>query len=299
MNGATSRAEPTRAPGIATLYVIAAALGFSTITILTVLATREGTPLLTVLVGRYVSTTLVLLPVVGGAAAFRIGRGRVTRLVAIGGSLQAAIALLSLSALAFIPAATMVFLFYTYPAWVAVLAVARGSERIGRARATAMLISFTGIAVMVGMPGADEINPLGAALALTSALVYAIYIPILDALQRGSKPEVATFHVSLGALALLMVVGVVRAELTVDVPPVSWVAMLALGVVSTAASFALFLRGLHALGPVRTSIVSTAEPFFAAILAALVLDQPITLPTALGGALIATAVVMLQRNGER
>jgi len=39
-----------------------------------------------------------------------------------------------------------------------------------------------------------------------------------------------------------------------------------------------------------------AEPFFAAILAAMVLGQPITFPTTIGGALIAAAVIMLQRG---
>jgi drug/metabolite transporter (DMT)-like permease len=87
-----------------------------------------------------------------------------------------------------------------------------------------------------------------------------------------------------------------RGELALQQTAVSWASMLALGLISTAASFALFLRGLAALGAVRTSIVSTAEPFFAALLAALVLDQPIALPTALGGALIAAAVVILQRG---
>jgi drug/metabolite transporter (DMT)-like permease len=217
-------------------------------------------------------------------------------LIVIGGSMQAAIALLSLSALAYIPAATLVFLFYTYPAWIALFAVLRGTEKVGRARRIALLVSFAGIAVMVGMPGAREINSLGVALALGTALLYAIYIPILGSLQRGSKPEVATFYVSFGALLVFLVLGLARRELDLDAPAVSWASMVALGVISTAASFALFLRGLSSLGPVRASIVATAEPFFAAILAALVLGQPIALPTAIGGALIAVAVVLLHRG---
>jgi drug/metabolite transporter (DMT)-like permease len=60
-------------------------------------------------------------------------------------------------------------------------------------------------------------------------------------------------------------------------------------------AFILFLRGLAVLGPVRTAIVSTAEPFFTAALAAPVLGQPITVRTVVGGVLIAAAVVLLQR----
>jgi len=45
---------------------------------------------------------------------------------------------------------------------------------------------------------------------------------------------------------------------------------------------------------VRTAIISTAEPLWAALLGWLVLSQPVTLGTAVGGACIAAAVVLLQ-----
>jgi drug/metabolite transporter (DMT)-like permease len=64
--------------------------------------------------------------------------------------------------------------------------------------------------------------------------------------------------------------------------------------VCTALAFIAFLRGLGVLGPVRTAIVSTVEPFFTALLGAAVLGQPLTPPMLAGGALIAAAVVLLQ-----
>jgi drug/metabolite transporter (DMT)-like permease len=48
------------------------------------------------------------------------------------------------------------------------------------------------------------------------------------------------------------------------------------------------------LGPVRTAIVSTVEPFFTALMGAWLLDQPLTFTTLVGGALIAAAVILLQ-----
>jgi drug/metabolite transporter (DMT)-like permease len=47
---------------------------------------------------------------------------------------------------------------------------------------------------------------------------------------------------------------------------------------------------------VSAAIVTTAEPFFVAILAALVLGQPLTPQTVIGGSLIAIAVLVLQRR---
>jgi drug/metabolite transporter (DMT)-like permease len=64
-------------------------------------------------------------------------------------------------------------------------------------------------------------------------------------------------------------------------------------VVCTVVAFLLFLRGLAAIGPVRTAIVSTVEPFWAALLASAVLAQPLAARTMTGGILVAAAVIIL------
>lgn len=292
---AGERAPVALGAGPATLAVVGAAFGFATIAIATVLATRAGTPLVTLLLGRYVVGALALLPIVGSVAALRIGRRRFLQLLVAGGIGQGMVATLSLSALAYIPAASLVFLFYTFPAWVAIFARIRGTERIGPRRVVALTIALAGIVTMVGLPGSAALHPTGVALGLAGALAYGIYVPMLGHIQRGVAAPVSTFLVSVGVAILLLVAGLIRGDLAAPLPAVAWWSMLWLGVVSTAAAFILFLRGLATLGPVRTSIVSTAEPFFVAILGALLLDQPITLPVLTGGAFIALAVLLLQR----
>jgi drug/metabolite transporter (DMT)-like permease len=59
------------------------------------------------------------------------------------------------------------------------------------------------------------------------------------------------------------------------------------------------MAGLHVLGPVRTSIISTVEPFFTAILGAAILEQALSLAVIAGGALIAVAVIILEQNSVR
>ena len=70
--------------------------------------------------------------------------------------------------------------------------------------------------------------------------------------------------------------------------------MLILAVVSTVLAFLAFLRGLAEIGPVRTAIVSTIEPFWTALLGSVVLGQQIGTRTLAGGLLIAAAVILLQ-----
>jgi drug/metabolite transporter (DMT)-like permease len=289
---ATSRAA-------ATLSLIGAAFGFSTISIFTSLLTNAGTPLLAAMAGRYVFASLVLIPTAGGFAAMRLPLRRILGLSGIGGMGQALIAFLSLSALVYIPAAMLVFLFYTFPAFVALRAVITRSERLTGRRLFSLALSFAGVGVMVGWPGADAVHPLGAGLALAAAVVYALFIPLIDKLRAGIGAVVSTAWVAIGALVIFLVATLAAGQFVLPTDPLSWVWLIGLGTLSTAIAFTLFLHGLQALGPVSAAIITTAEPFFVAILAALLLDQPITPQTIAGGSLIAVAVLILQLSARR
>ena len=287
---------PNRA--LATLSLIGAAFGFSTIAIFTTLLDNAGTSLLTAMLGRYVVASMVLIPGAGGFAAMRLPRTRIVQLAGVGGAGQAIIAFLSLSALQYIPAAMLVFLFYTFPAWVALRAVLLRTERLSGTRLFSLLLSFAGVGVMVGWPGSEAVHPLGAGLALTAAVVYALFIPLIDRLRTGVGAVVATAWVAIGATVIFLVAALVMRELTIPTGIPSWLYIIGLGTLSTAVAFTLFLRGLQVVGPVTAAIVTTAEPFFVASLAALFLDQPIQLQTVVGGTLIAIAVLLLQRGSR-
>ncbi|MGQ0538841.1 MAG: DMT family transporter [Gemmatimonadaceae bacterium] len=293
--GTADRAGAARA----TLLVIASAACFSTIAILVTLALRAGAPLLTVLAGRFVFAAAALLPVAGVASLGMTPAGSRLALVALAGPLQAILVFCGMLSLRWLPAATLVILFYTYPAWLALIGAWRGTERITTVPAVALGISLTGVVVMIGAPGPGSTHPAGATLALTSALLFAVYVAAIDRVQTRLAPTVTAFWVSLGAGSAFLIAAAVSRRLVLTVAPAVWGYMIALGVLSTALGFALFFSGLRTLGPVRTAIVSTSEPFWAALLGWLLLAQPITAATAGGGLLIAAAVVILTRNKEQ
>jgi drug/metabolite transporter (DMT)-like permease len=278
----------------ATLLVLFSACCFGSIPILITLATRSGARLVDVLAWRYLVAAVLLVVVSGGLARVTTPGRRAWPVLVLAGGGQAAIAFVSLSALRYIPAATLTFLFYTYPAWVAVIGVLRGSERVTGRRALALALSLAGIALMVGTPGAGGLHPLGALLALSSALLYAAYIPMIDALGRGMPAAVTSTYATTGAAAVLVVVALAQGGLAVRFAPIGWMAVLVLAVVSTVLAFLAFLRGLAEIGPVRTAIVSTVEPFWTALLGSIVLGQQLGARTLAGGLLIASAVILLQ-----
>ena len=288
--GAPSSPSTTRA----TIHILLAALGFGAISIFTVVATqRGGATLLSVLAWRYLLATLALIVLSRGVAPLRIPPRRALAILLLGGGGQTLIALLALSALRFIPASTLGFLFYTFPAWVALFGLVRRTERLDARRAIALLLALAGIAVMVGVPGGSVGSLTGVLMALASAVAYALYIPLLERLQKGITPAAASAYICTGASVLLVSIGVTLGAFQTNMSTKAWGAILGLALVSTTAAFVLFLKGLAVLGPLRSAIISTVEPFFTAILAAAVLSQPLTASTVAGGAMVATAVVLL------
>ena len=293
-----------RGAAAGTALVALSACCFGSITILVSLAIRAGAPLLSVLAWRFLLGAAMLIVLAGGIGALRAAHGRYARLIILGGGGQATIAFTSLYALRFIPIATLVFLFYTYPAWIALFAVLRGAERVGPIKVAAIVLSLGGIGLMVGAPSTGTLNPVGVILALAAALMYAFYVPILGRLGGDAPSRVVASLVAVGGgiafvavgLGAALLPGVPREELTLTfaLAPTAWTMIATLAIVSTALAFVAFLSGLAVLGPVRTAIVSTIEPFWASLLGAIVLHQPLGWPTLAGGAAIAGAVLMLQ-----
>jgi len=280
------------------LFVAASACGFASIPIWVTLATRSGTPLIEVLIGRYGIATILLGSLAWLTGTRRWQRGGL-RVLAVVGVLQALVAYSSLAALQFIPAATLSFLFYTYPAWVAIIARVRHSEPLTRPRLIALTLSLLGVLVMVGSPSAAALHPYGVLLALASAVIYAVYVPLVGEMQRGLTPPTTAAFMAGGAAIVFLVAKLLVFGPVFHYTPIAVVSSAGLAIVATTIAFMLFLRGLAIIGPVRTAIISTIEPFCTALLGASFLGQPLTRSTLMGGALIAAAVVLLQLAGRR
>lgn len=289
----------------ATALVLLSAVSFGSISILTVFAVREGMAILNIVFWRFLFGAIVLFAIAYGSvrAHWRAGIG----LFAIGGLIQAVCTYISLSALRFVPVSVVAFLFFTYPAWLALTGAARGTDPLTPRRGGILLLAMTGVALMIGIPGvgaSTHLNPVGIGLGLAAAVLYSTYLPIVNHLQRAMPPIAASFYIILGALLTFFLAGVVAsrpwskgaAELgALAAPPTeaAWVYVLLLAIVSTVIAFLALLGGLRVLGAARTSIIATAEPFFTTLLAVLLLGERLRWTTLLGGACIAAAVVAI------
>ena len=282
----------------ATVLIVLSAISFGSISVLTVLVTAAGVPLLTAMAWRYVLGAALLAVAARPWQLRSVPKQRVVQLLVIGGCGQALITYLSLHALEYISVGPLAFLFYTYPAWVALLAAIRKTEKLTPIRAVALTLALAGVTIMVGVP-AEKLNPIGVMLALGSALLYSAYLPALEHVQQGIPALIATFLLVVGAAITFVIASLLVGDLYLPAGIVVWSEIFLLALVATVIAFLTLIKGLAVLGPVRTAIVATVEPFFTATLGVLVLGNQLSAATIIGGILIAGAVLLIQLNSTQ
>ncbi len=281
----------------ATLAILLSACAYGTLSIVTTVTSAVGVSLVALMAWRYTLAAPVLALIAGGPRALlRVPRRRATALIVLGGGGQTLVTWLSLSSLEWIPAASLGFLFYTYPAWLTLLAAVTGMERLTWLRVSALTIALAGITLMVGTPWSAALPLPGVLRALGSAMVYAAYVPLLHKLRGPLDAPLASTFVILGAALSFLVLAISQGVLVTAMTPLTWGLAVLIALLSTVVAFISFLHGLGVLGPVRTAIISTLEPFWTAMLGAVLLSQSLGATTIAGGALIIAAIILLQRS---
>ncbi|HMI56132.1 MAG TPA: DMT family transporter [Gemmatimonadaceae bacterium] len=165
-------------------------------------------------------------------------------------------------------------------------------------RIAALMLALAGVTIMVGAP-TGKLNPTGVMLAIGSALLYSAYLPALEYVQNGIPALLATFLLIVGAAISFVLAAALAGELFLRAEKEVWANIFLLAFVSTVIAFSTLIKGLAVLGPVRTSIIATVEPFFTAVLGVLVLRNQVSTATLIGGTLIATSILVIEWSSTR
>ncbi len=290
---------------------VAAAL-FGTLGYVTRQAEEAGLEALPFVAWRGVAGTLGVVALLGilGARAGGMGRTPDVRLLPVNRrwALVAASlcgALLNIAIfVAFVRMSVAVALicFYTFPAVVTLAAVRLYGERLDRLRATALVVSLAGLALVVLAPalssGEVVIDPLGVILALFGGALQAAFVLITG---RGFAP-LAPLHVAVyvvfAALALSAPLAVMAGQGAGLLVPFhdsdTWVWILAAGLLGAAIPTTLFVTGINLIGPSRAAILMTIEPLVGVTFAVVLLGETPSILQVVGGAMVIAAAAVLQ-----
>jgi drug/metabolite transporter (DMT)-like permease len=204
------------------------------------------------------------------------------------------------AALERIDASLLSLLLYTFPAIVAVAAIALGRERADGRRLAALALASGGLALVVAGAGTGALDPLGTALGLGAALVYSTYILVSEGVSARMRPTLLSALVCTGAAATLTAGSALLGDLRPgDLTAAGWGWLACLAVVSTVAAVGLFFAGLRRVGPTTASILATVEPVVTVLLAFAVFGEVLGPVQLLGGALVLGGVLVLHARLPR
>ena len=273
--------------------VALSALGYSTNPIFGKVAYEAGANAVSLLAIRFTMASVglwIMLGLRGEAGA--LSWAKRLQLLALGAFGQSMVSLLYFIALEHIGASLATGLFYTYPAFVAVVGLFRG-EGLSRMGAAGLLLTVAGTWLLLS----NDLGGFtwgGALLIICASLLYTLYIIVSNAWTRTTPPTVSATYVTTGAaLVYLGLAAVSRPALP---GAGAYLAGAGLALCSTILAMITFFAGLPRVGSTRAAIISTLEPVFTALLAVVALHEHLGLLQMLGIALVVAGAVAAQQK---
>lgn len=181
----------------------------------------------------------------------------------------------------------------TTPLWTAIILAVWVRQAPTPRRVAAIVVGFAGVGVIVGFEGL-LLAPDALAGSVAATLGAASYGLALTYIRRRMAPQ-SPLQLALGQLIAASILLAPLALLTVgDAAPSgeSIVALLGLGLFSTAIAWPILFRLNREVGPMATSTVTFLNPVFGALWGTLFLAETIS-PTFLVGALLVFVSLML------
>jgi drug/metabolite transporter (DMT)-like permease len=215
-----------------------------------------------------------------------------------------------------VPASLAALIVYVYPALVAVLTLRFGRRLEGRRAWLALGLALVGVALSVGgIPPGSAPPPIGLALIIASPVIYASWIVLaahlagerragVDAEPKASEEATSAGAEAAAATALMTTATAVtwwvsallvgREVLPDRVPGEAWPGLLGIGAVATFVAMQSFYAGARRIGAANAALVSTIEPIYTIVLAALLFGESLAPLQVVGGGLIIGGVLLAQ-----
>lgn len=164
-------------------------------------------------------------------------------------------------------------------------------ERPTPLKVVGIVLGFIGVVVMIGVPAIAGSNDILAQLAIVGAALCYAFAGVYGRRFKGMKMNpiiVSAGQVTASTLVLLPIALIVDGPLKLaTINYQTWIAILALGVVSTAIAYVIYFKILELAGATNVLLVTLLVPVSAILLGALFLNETLELIHFVGMALIA------------
>lgn len=195
-------------------------------------------------------------------------------------------------------ASTIGLLLGTIPIFAALLGLVLGTERLAPRFWLAAAVSAFGVTlVALGAGGEVATSATGIALGLATGLTWATYSVTAAPLMRHYSPMRMSAVVFPIAWVLIVLTRVPASEqqdwsLGLDV----WALLLFATFGPLVVTTVLWFRAIHRIGAARATLAANLQPFVAAVLAVVLLSEPLGVLQVAGGILIAAGILVARRR---
>lgn len=157
--------------------------------------------------------------------------------------------------------------------------------------------TFGGVIIMTEGSGGDSINPVGVVLSLGSALVYALFIVIINrskAIARISNTLLTFYSLTVGAIVFLGKISFSDTAISAGITTGSdWLNLVGLALLPTIVSTATLAIATRNIGATKASVLGVFEPITAILIGTLMFGEPLTTNILLGIGIAIVAVTFM------
>jgi drug/metabolite transporter (DMT)-like permease len=182
------------------------------------------------------------------------------------------------------------------PAFIALVARARGLERVKRMTLVGIALSVLGVALVIAGSATSaqgETTFLGAVLVFLGVLAWTWYTILLQPYTDRDIVQISAVTLVGGAIPLVIAsTPALIATHWSSVGIGGWMALLYSSVVSLGIAYIFWYRGLRVLGPTRTAVYSNLQPIVALLVAWPFLGEVPTIFQGVGAVTIVAGVFL-------
>ena len=157
--------------------------------------------------------------------------------------------------------------------------------------------TFGGVIIMTQGSGGDSLSPVGVALSLGSALVYALFIVIINrskAIAQISNTLLTFYSLTVGAIVFLGKISFSEAPISAGITTGGdWLNIAGLALLPTIVSTATLAIATRNIGATKASVLGVFEPITAILIGTLMFGEPLTTNILLGIGIAIVAVTFM------
>ena len=283
-------------------YASVSAITFGTIPLFSIPVMEAGMQLPSVLIYRFAFGCLFMIAVLlWRKQSLHISWGDGLRIMFLA-LIYAISAVCLFGSYEYMPGGVATTLLFSYPVWTEILLILFFHERLTLRISLAIVLATAGVFFLGGIGQTEGIkSSMGVILAMSSGLLYAIYMVIFPHMRVSKLPALkVNFYIFFMAMLLLILYsnfttgGIDRIS-----DGSSLLSLILLGLVPTTVSNVTLVRSLTLIDSASVAILGAFEPLTAMAIGITLMGEPLTITVVIGLILIITSVLILITKGRR